>query len=192
MTRDEIRRTVDDFARAAQHSLDAGFDVVEIHGAHGYLLKSATTQALATINDAGVTTEGQRGYHLLFYAAQIGRTCIGPTIDGDQTFVNLDDWAPDQVAFARPDALAELVSVQRQSSLQTQRVPRAQARGGKGKVIVEDKGPGISDLAAAMKDHVSTGGTLGLGLPGAKRLVDEFEIVSRPGHGTRVRIVKWR
>jgi 2,4-dienoyl-CoA reductase-like NADH-dependent reductase (Old Yellow Enzyme family) len=40
MTRDEIRRTVDDFARAAQHSLDAGFDVVEIHGAHGYLLHS--------------------------------------------------------------------------------------------------------------------------------------------------------
>ncbi len=59
-------------------------------------------------------------------------------------------------------------------------------------VIVEDKGPGISDIAAAMQDYVSTGGTLGLGLPGAKRLVDEFDIVSRPGHGTRVRIVKWR
>ena len=59
-------------------------------------------------------------------------------------------------------------------------------------VIVEDKGPGIPDVDAAMKDHISTGGTLGLGLPGAKRLVDEFELVSRPGHGTRVRIVKWR
>jgi len=59
-------------------------------------------------------------------------------------------------------------------------------------VIVEDQGPGIPDVDAAMKDHVSTGGTLGLGLPGAKRLVDEFELVSRPGQGTRVRIVKWR
>jgi serine/threonine-protein kinase RsbT len=59
-------------------------------------------------------------------------------------------------------------------------------------VIVEDKGPGIADIAAAMKDYVSTGGTLGLGLPGAKRLVDEFDIVSRPGQGTRIRIVKWR
>lgn len=59
-------------------------------------------------------------------------------------------------------------------------------------VIVEDKGPGIADIAAAMRDYVSTGGTLGLGLPGAKRLVDEFDIVSRPGQGTRIRIVKWR
>ncbi len=57
--------------------------------------------------------------------------------------------------------------------------------------IVEDRGPGIEDIEAAMKEHVSTGGTLGLGLPGTKRLVDEFEIESHPGAGTRVRIVKW-
>ena len=58
-------------------------------------------------------------------------------------------------------------------------------------VIIEDKGPGIADLDLAMQDHVSTGGTLGLGLPGTKRLVDEFDIQSRKGEGTRVRIVKW-
>ncbi len=58
-------------------------------------------------------------------------------------------------------------------------------------VIIEDKGPGIADIDLAMKDHVSTGGTLGLGLPGTKRLVDEFTIESRKGEGTRVRIVKW-
>ncbi len=58
-------------------------------------------------------------------------------------------------------------------------------------VIVEDNGPGIDDIQMAMKEHVSTGGTLGLGLPGTKRLVDEFSIESRPGAGTRVRIVKW-
>ena len=42
-----------------------------------------------------------------------------------------------------------------------------------------------------MTDHVSTGGTLGLGLPGTKRLVDEFELKTKPGEGTRVRVVKW-
>lgn len=58
-------------------------------------------------------------------------------------------------------------------------------------VIVEDRGPGIADVEQAMKENVSTGGTLGLGLPGTRRLVDEFDIQSQPGQGTRVRIVKW-
>jgi serine/threonine-protein kinase RsbT len=58
-------------------------------------------------------------------------------------------------------------------------------------VVVEDRGPGIADIETAMKENVSTGGTLGLGLPGTKRLVDEFDIESHPGVGTRVRIVKW-
>ena len=58
-------------------------------------------------------------------------------------------------------------------------------------IVIEDSGPGIADLDHAMSDNVSTGGTLGLGLPGAKRLVDEFEISSKPKVGTRIRIVKW-
>jgi serine/threonine-protein kinase RsbT len=58
-------------------------------------------------------------------------------------------------------------------------------------VIVEDRGPGIADIDLAMQDHVSTGGTLGLGLPGTQRMVDEFDIESTLGVGTRVRIVKW-
>ena len=57
--------------------------------------------------------------------------------------------------------------------------------------VVQDAGPGIDDLEAAMKEHVSTGGTLGLGLPGTRRLVDEFEVDTHPGRGTRVRVVKW-
>jgi serine/threonine-protein kinase RsbT len=59
-------------------------------------------------------------------------------------------------------------------------------------VVVEDRGPGIADLTSAMRDHVSTGGSLGLGLPGTKRLVDDFEIRSQSGSGTWVRIVKDR
>jgi serine/threonine-protein kinase RsbT len=55
-----------------------------------------------------------------------------------------------------------------------------------------DKGPGIPDVAAAMKDGFSTGKSLGLGLPGAKRLVSEFSIKSTVGEGTSVTILKWK
>jgi serine/threonine-protein kinase RsbT len=55
----------------------------------------------------------------------------------------------------------------------------------------EDEGPGIPDVALAMQDGYSSVGSLGVGLPGAKRLVDEFEICSEAGAGTRVRVVRW-
>ncbi len=54
-----------------------------------------------------------------------------------------------------------------------------------------DKGPGIPDIAAAMRDGFSTGKSLGLGLPGTKRLVNEFEIKSKVGEGTTVTVIKW-
>lgn len=60
------------------------------------------------------------------------------------------------------------------------------------RVTFEDNGPGIADIALAMKDGYTTGGGLGLGLSGAKRLSNEFEIDSRPGEGTRVSILRWR
>jgi serine/threonine-protein kinase RsbT len=59
------------------------------------------------------------------------------------------------------------------------------------RLTFEDKGPGIPDLAAAMRDGFSTGKSLGLGLPGAKRLVNEFELKSKVGEGTTVMILKW-
>jgi serine/threonine-protein kinase RsbT len=55
-----------------------------------------------------------------------------------------------------------------------------------------DRGPGISDIALAMRDGYTTSGGLGLGLSGARRLSNEFDIQSRPGEGTRVTIVRWR
>jgi serine/threonine-protein kinase RsbT len=54
-----------------------------------------------------------------------------------------------------------------------------------------DQGPGIPDIAQAMKDGFSTGKSLGLGLPGTKRLVNEFDIKSKVGEGTTVTILKW-
>ena len=55
-----------------------------------------------------------------------------------------------------------------------------------------DEGPGIADVALAMKDGFTTGGGLGLGLSGAKRLSNDFHIASKPGQGTRVTITRWR
>jgi len=59
------------------------------------------------------------------------------------------------------------------------------------RLTFEDKGPGITDVERAMKDGYTTGGGLGLGLGGARRLSNEFSIDSRPGEGTRVTIARW-
>ena len=58
-------------------------------------------------------------------------------------------------------------------------------------IVAQDWGPGIADVSRAMTDGYSTGGSLGLGLPGARRLMDEFEIVSAVGQGTTVTMKKW-
>jgi len=59
-------------------------------------------------------------------------------------------------------------------------------------VIARDEGPGIRDIARALQDGYSTSGGLGLGLPGAKRLMDELEVASVVGKGTTVTMRKWR
>lgn len=55
-----------------------------------------------------------------------------------------------------------------------------------------DKGPGIRDIDLALRDGFTTGSGLGLGLGGAKRLVNEFEVISRVGEGTKVTVVRWK
>lgn len=60
------------------------------------------------------------------------------------------------------------------------------------RITFSDKGPGIADISLAMKDGYSTGKSLGLGLPGTKRLVSEFDIKSVLGKGTTVTILKWK
>lgn len=60
------------------------------------------------------------------------------------------------------------------------------------KVVFKDNGPGIADINKAMQDGFSTGKSLGLGLPGAKRLVNFFDIQSKMGHGTTVTIIRWK
>ena len=58
-------------------------------------------------------------------------------------------------------------------------------------IICQDEGPGIPDVGLAMQDGFSTSTSLGMGMPGAKRLMDEFEIESEVGFGTTVTIRKW-
>jgi len=58
-------------------------------------------------------------------------------------------------------------------------------------IVAHDDGPGIPDISEALQDGYSTSGGLGLGLPGVKRLMDEFEIVSEENAGTTVRVKKW-
>ena len=60
------------------------------------------------------------------------------------------------------------------------------------RLTFEDKGPGIEDLALALTYGYTSGGGLGLGLGGARRLSNDFELVSKPGEGTRVSITRWR
>lgn len=59
-------------------------------------------------------------------------------------------------------------------------------------VIARDRGPGIRDVKRVLQPGYTTSGGLGLGLPGVRRIVDDFQIVSKPQHGTTVTIVKWR
>jgi len=58
-------------------------------------------------------------------------------------------------------------------------------------VVASDSGPGIADVELAMQDGYTTGNGLGLGLPGTRRLVDDFDLQTQPGVGTTIRLVKW-
>jgi serine/threonine-protein kinase RsbT len=72
------------------------------------------------------------------------------------------------------------------------RLGKVEGSSGRGvEIEAVDRGPGIEDIEAAMSDHFSSGGTLGLGLPGVRRMMDEFSLESTPGEGTRVTAVKW-
>ena len=59
-------------------------------------------------------------------------------------------------------------------------------------IVASDNGPGILDIRQALRDGFSTSGSLGMGLPGVRRLMDEFEISSKPGQGTTVAVKKWK
>ena len=60
------------------------------------------------------------------------------------------------------------------------------------RLVFADQGPGIPDIVAALRDGFTTGGGMGLGLGGSKRLMSEFEIDSKPGGGTKITAIRWK
>jgi len=134
-------------------------------------LPPGVEEARVTVaSDTDIVTARQRGRSL---AAQLGFT------SGDATIVAtaISELARNIVLYAKR---GEVVVVP------------VEERDNRGLIITaRDEGEGIADIRQAMQDGYSTSGRLGVGLPGVKRLMDEFEIVSETGRGTTVIVKKW-
>lgn len=108
------------------------------------------------------------------YAQKIGMSVVNQT----KLITAASELARNILAYAgEGQAILEVVSERLQTGV---------------KVVFIDNGPGIADINKAMQDGYSTGKSLGLGLPGAKRLVNFFDIQSTVGHGTTVTIIRWK
>ena len=93
------------------------------------------------------------------------------------------------IALAISEIARNIISYARCGKVTLSRIDEGGRRGVL--IIARDDGPGIADIELAMRDGYSTGGSLGAGLPGAKRLVDDFELASTFGVGTTVTLKKW-
>jgi serine/threonine-protein kinase RsbT len=94
------------------------------------------------------------------------------------------------IATAISELARNIVSYARKGEIVLRMVNNVERRGLS--IIASDKGPGIPDIRQALRDGFSTSGSLGMGLPGVRRLMDEFEITSQPGRGTIVAVKKWQ
>lgn len=94
------------------------------------------------------------------------------------------------IATAISELARNIVSYARKGEIKLQKMENSARQGIM--VTASDDGPGIPDVRQALRDGFSTSGSFGLGLPGVRRLMDEFEIASRPGDGTTVTVKKWR
>ena len=100
-----------------------------------------------------------------------------------------DETPSRMIATAVSELVRNILKYAVSGEIQLRRVKEMGRRGVEIEAI--DRGPGIADCEAAMNDHFSSGGTLGLGLPGVKRMMDDFSLESTPGEGTRVTARKW-
>ena len=108
------------------------------------------------------------------YAVRIGMSLVNQT----KLITAASELVRNMLKYANGgDTLIEVISKGRENGI---------------RLTFSDKGPGIKDIPLAMKDGFSTGKSLGLGLPGTKRLVNEFDIKSILGEGTTVTIIKWK
>ena len=93
------------------------------------------------------------------------------------------------IATAISEVARNIVTYAKRGQIALRLVSQGRRRGIR--VVAQDAGPGIVDIARAMEDGFSTSSSLGLGLPGSRRLMDEFDIVSALGKGTTVTMTKW-
>lgn len=126
---------------------------------------------IAILSSADIVQVRQRGKE---FAATAGFS------SGDQTVI----------AVAISEIARNIVSYAKRGEVTLRLVTNGERQGVT--VIAQDHGPGIADVARALQDGFSTSGGLGLGLPGARRLMDDFDIKSAAGLGTTVTMTKWR
>ena len=100
-----------------------------------------------------------------------------------------DETPSQMIATAVSELVRNILKYAGTGEIRLRRVKEVGSRGIEIEAV--DQGPGIADPEEALRDHFSSGGTLGLGLPGVKRMMDEFSLESTPGEGTRVTAVKW-
>jgi len=121
-------------------------------------------------SDADIVTARQEGRQLAAAAGFSG---------ADQTII----------ALAISEITRNIVSYAQRGKVTLSRMDEGGRRGIL--IVAQDDGPGIPDIDLAMRDGYSTAKSLGVGLPGARRVMDEFELVSAPGKGTTVTMKKW-
>jgi serine/threonine-protein kinase RsbT len=109
-----------------------------------------------------------------------------------QLAIGLDMTSTDQtlLATAISEVARNITAYAQRGEVSLELVRNGEGRRGI-RVVARDHGPGIEDLERALTDGYTTGGGLGLGLPGARRLVDAFENETAPGEGTTVTLIKW-
>jgi serine/threonine-protein kinase RsbT len=130
----------------------------------------ADEECIAIDSEIDIVTARQKGREI---AARLGFSSTEMTL----------------IATAISEVARNIVEYARDGEISVSTVVQGDKRGVV--VIACDNGPGIPDIKLAMQDGYSTGKSLGLGLPGAKRLMDEFEIVSEVGKGTKITMKKW-
>jgi len=103
--------------------------------------------------------------------------------------VGFKDYQASMIASAVSELARNIEKYARRGEIVLRRVSQSYATGIE--IIAQDEGPGIANPEEAMKDHYSSSGTLGLGLPGVKRLMDEFDLKTEVERGTVITVRKW-
>ena len=115
------------------------------------------------------------------------RTVLESTLYSRQA--GFDETPSRMIATAVSELVRNILKYAGSGEIRIRRVKKFSRRGIEIEAV--DRGPGIVDCDVAMSDHFSSSGTLGMGLPGVKRMMDEFSLESTPGEGTRVTVRKW-